>query len=44
MTKPELVKLEIEGTEMAVRLAGDREKPALLLIHGLRAPRKRSGT
>jgi pimeloyl-ACP methyl ester carboxylesterase len=26
---------EIEGAEMAVRLAGDREKPPLLLIHGL---------
>ena len=34
MRKPELVKFEIEGAEMAVRLAGDREKPALLLIHG----------
>jgi pimeloyl-ACP methyl ester carboxylesterase len=34
MRKPELVRFEIEGTEMAVRLAGDREKPALLLIHG----------
>ena len=34
MGKPELVRFEIEGAEMAVRLAGDREKPALLLIHG----------
>lgn len=34
MRKPELVKFEIEGAEVAVRLAGDREKPALLLIHG----------
>ncbi len=34
MRKPELVMFEIEGAEMAVRLAGDREKPALLLIHG----------
>src|SRR5687768_18190504 len=34
MRKPELVRFEIEGAEMAVRLAGDREKPALLLIHG----------
>ena len=34
MRKPELVQFEIEGAEMAVRLAGDREKPALLLIHG----------
>lgn len=33
--KPELAKFEIEGAEMAVRLAGDREKPPLLLIHGL---------
>jgi pimeloyl-ACP methyl ester carboxylesterase len=35
MRKPELVRFEIDGAEMAVRLAGDREKPALLLIHGL---------
>src|SRR5688572_6088021 len=30
MTKPELERLEIEGGELSVRLAGDREKPALL--------------
>ena len=30
MRKPELLRLEIERAEMAVRLAGDREKPALL--------------
>jgi hypothetical protein len=35
MSKPERLRFEIEGAEMAVRLAGDREKPALLLIHGL---------
>ena len=29
MKKLELVRFEIEGAEMAVRLAGDREKPAL---------------
>lgn len=34
MRKREMVRLEIEGVEMAVRVAGDREKPALLLIHG----------
>ena len=34
MTRPELMKLGFEGAELAVRLAGDREKPALLLIHG----------
>ena len=34
MTKPELVRVQIDGVELAVRLAGDREKPALLLIHG----------
>ncbi len=44
MRKPELVRFEIEGAEMAVRLAGDREKPAILLIHGFQAPRNRSGT
>jgi pimeloyl-ACP methyl ester carboxylesterase len=30
-----MVRLEIGGAELAVRLAGDREKPALLLMHGL---------
>jgi pimeloyl-ACP methyl ester carboxylesterase len=35
MNEPQLVSFEIEGTELAVRLAGDREKPALLLMHGL---------
>jgi pimeloyl-ACP methyl ester carboxylesterase len=35
MKEPQLVSFEIEGVEMAVRLAGDREKPALLLMHGL---------
>ncbi|WP_149194557.1 alpha/beta fold hydrolase [Luteimonas suaedae] len=34
MTRPELAKFGIEGVEMAVRLAGDREQPALLLLHG----------
>lgn len=34
MGKPRLQRLEVDGTELAVRLAGDREKPALLLIHG----------
>jgi pimeloyl-ACP methyl ester carboxylesterase len=29
-----VVRFEIEAAEVAVRLAGDREKPALLLIHG----------
>lgn len=32
--KPQLVKFEIEAAEIAVRLTGDRKKPALLLIHG----------
>jgi pimeloyl-ACP methyl ester carboxylesterase len=32
--KPELVKFDIGGAEIAIRLAGDREKPALLLLHG----------
>jgi pimeloyl-ACP methyl ester carboxylesterase len=35
MKEAHLVSFEIEGVEMAVRLAGDRKKPALLLIHGL---------
>lgn len=34
MTKPELARFEIEGVEMTVRLAGGKENPALLLIHG----------
>src|SRR5688572_32245377 len=33
-SSPELVKFQIEGAEMAVRLAGDRDQPALVLIHG----------
>jgi pimeloyl-ACP methyl ester carboxylesterase len=35
MKEPQVASFEIEGAEMAVRLAGDREKPALLLMHGL---------
>ena len=35
MGTPELVRFRIEGAELAVRLAGERAKPALLLIHGL---------
>lgn len=34
MNKPEMMRYEFENAEMAVRLAGDNEKPALLLIHG----------
>jgi pimeloyl-ACP methyl ester carboxylesterase len=34
MSKPELAKFEIEGAEVAVRLAGNRGTPALLLLHG----------
>lgn len=34
MRKPELVRFEIERADLAVRLTGDQEKPALLLIHG----------
>src|SRR5690606_30055944 len=34
MSEPELVGIEIGGAEMAVRLAGDRDAPPLLLIHG----------
>lgn len=34
MRNPEVVTFEIDAAEMAVRLAGDQEKPALLLIHG----------
>jgi pimeloyl-ACP methyl ester carboxylesterase len=34
MSKPELTMFEVEGVELAVRLAGDRERPVLLLIHG----------
>jgi pimeloyl-ACP methyl ester carboxylesterase len=35
MTSSEPARFKIEGTEMAVRLAGERGEPALLLIHGL---------
>lgn len=34
MGKPELTRFGIDGVELAVRLAGDRHHPALLLIHG----------
>lgn len=34
MGKTELARFQIEGAELAVRLEGDREKPALLLLHG----------
>ncbi len=34
MREPEHARFEIEGAGLAVRLAGDNEKPALLLIHG----------
>lgn len=33
----ELVRYEAGAARMAVRVAGDREKPALLLIHGIPA-------
>lgn len=32
--KPELVRFPLEAADVAVRLAGDRKHPALLLIHG----------
>ena len=35
MTEPELVRFDVAGADVAVRLAGDRDKPALLLIHGV---------
>jgi pimeloyl-ACP methyl ester carboxylesterase len=35
MKEPQSARFGIDGTEMAVRLAGDREQPALLLMHGL---------
>jgi pimeloyl-ACP methyl ester carboxylesterase len=34
MTRTELTTFAIEGSELAVRLAGERGKPALLLLHG----------
>jgi pimeloyl-ACP methyl ester carboxylesterase len=34
MRTPHLAKLAIGGAELAVRLAGDRDQPALLLLHG----------
>jgi pimeloyl-ACP methyl ester carboxylesterase len=34
MRKPELRKYKIKNADIAVRLAGDTQKPALLLIHG----------
>ncbi len=35
MKEPQLVNFQIQGAELAVRVAGDREKPGLLLMHGL---------
>lgn len=35
MKTTELTSFEIDGAELAVRVAGERKKPALLLIHGL---------
>jgi pimeloyl-ACP methyl ester carboxylesterase len=34
MRQPELVRFGVGGAELAVRLRGDQDKPALLLIHG----------
>lgn len=34
MTRAELVTRQIDGADVALRLAGDRHKPAFLLIHG----------
>jgi pimeloyl-ACP methyl ester carboxylesterase len=34
MGKPELMRYEIDGAGLAVRLAGDRDRQALLLLHG----------
>jgi pimeloyl-ACP methyl ester carboxylesterase len=34
MTEPTLTKFDIEGVPLAVRLAGEREMPAILLLHG----------
>jgi pimeloyl-ACP methyl ester carboxylesterase len=34
MTEIELARIEVDGAELAVRIAGRRECPALLLIHG----------
>ncbi len=34
MREPERMEFEIEGAKLAVRLAGERQNPALLLLHG----------
>lgn len=34
MEEPELLSFQIDGAEMAVGVAGERENPALVLIHG----------
>lgn len=34
MQEPVVTNVEIEGARLAVRLAGDREKPTLVLLHG----------
>jgi len=35
MEQAERTRIEVEGAELAVRLAGERDRPALVLIHGL---------
>jgi pimeloyl-ACP methyl ester carboxylesterase len=34
VNEPGLAKFQVRGADIAVRLAGDRQKPSLLLIHG----------
>jgi pimeloyl-ACP methyl ester carboxylesterase len=34
MATPNLVRVEMEGVELAVQLSGTRDKPSLLLLHG----------
>lgn len=34
MSPPEQLTLQIDGADLALRLAGDRSRPALLLLHG----------
>lgn len=34
VTEPDLARIEVEGAAMAVRVAGRREHPTLLLLHG----------
>ncbi|HSJ26389.1 MAG TPA: hypothetical protein VK929_17040 [Longimicrobiales bacterium] len=44
MSSAELVRFEYDGSDLEVRVAGSRESPALLLIHGFPSSSESSAT